>query len=310
MDTRGVNVSLPLYYFLAITAVNILISWALYLPYRVAQLHFITVANMAISGYTAGYLVMTLHLPFGLALAAGFLLGGLIGYIVALFIGDAPTFSVVIVGFTFIYITRTVIENTPAVGGTMGMFGLPSIGGDPAVHRFVILGLLYGMVLLVGFMLHRFEHSSLGRAASAVFADKELAASLGIDSRRLGILLQTFSCTVAGGSGVLYGFIFKSFHLDFFSFHLVGITMTIIFVGGYATLWGTVVAAPLLYGVPLLFPPAIASWRIVIYGALLILVLMLKPEGLITRRLVLRVESFFSKKKNPANKTTYKEVGP
>ena len=301
--------SLPLYYFLAITAVNILISWALYLPYRVAQLHFITVANMAISGYAAGYLVMSLHLPFGFALAAGFLLGGLIGYIVALFIGDAPTFSVVIVGFTFIYITRTVIENTPAVGGTMGMFGLPSIGGDPAVHRFVILGLLYGMVLLVGFMLHRFEHSSLGRAASAVFVDKELAASLGIDSRRLGILLQTFSCTVAGGSGVLYGFIYKSFHLDFFSFHLVGITMTIIFVGGYATLWGTVVAAPLLYGVPLLFPPAIASWRIVIYGALLILVLMLKPEGLITRRFVLRVESFFSKKKNQTNKiTTYKEV--
>ena len=42
----------------------------------------------------------------------------------------------------------------------------------------------------------------------------------------------------------------------------------------------TVLSAPVLYGVPLLFPPEIASWRIVIYGALLILVLVLKPEGL------------------------------
>jgi branched-chain amino acid transport system permease protein len=294
-------VSLPLYYYLSITAVNILMSWALYVPYRMAHLHFITVANMAISGYAAGYLVMDLHVPFGVALVVGFLLGGLIGYVVSLFIGDAPTFAVVIVGFTFIYITRTVIENTPAVGGTMGMFGLPNIGGSPSLHRLVILGILYGLVVLVGFLIYRFDHCSLGRAASAVFVDKDLAVSLGIDIRRLGILLQTFSCTLAGGSGVLYGFIYRSFHLDFFTFHLVGIAMTIIFVGGYATMWGTVLAAPLLYGVPLLFPPEIASWRIVIYGALLIVVLVLKPEGFITRRSVYRVEGFLSQRRKRLN---------
>jgi branched-chain amino acid transport system permease protein len=296
-------VSLALYYYLSITAVNILMSWALYVPYRMAHLHFITVANMAISGYTAGYLVMALHVPFALALAVGFVLGGLIGYLVSLFIGDAPTFAVVIVGFTFIYITRTVIENLPAVGGTMGMFGLPNIGGSPSVHRFVILGILYGLVVLVGFLIHRFDHGSLGRAASAVFVDKDLAVSLGIDIRKLGILLQTFSCALAGGSGVLYGFIYRSFHLDFFTFHLVGITMTIIFVGGYATMWGTVLAAPLLYGIPLLFPPEIASWRIVIYGALLILVLVLKPEGFITRRSVHCVEDFLSPTRRKLNKS-------
>jgi branched-chain amino acid transport system permease protein len=295
-------VSLPLYYFLAITAVNILLSWTLYLPYRVAQLHFITVANMAISGYTAGYLVLTFHVPFGWALVLGFVLGGAIGFLVSLFIGDAPTFAVVIVGFAFIYITRTVIQNIPAVGGTMGMFGLPDIGGSPSIHRFVIITVLYGLIVLVGFIIHRFDHSSLGRAASAVFVDKELALSLGVDIRKLGMLLQTFSCMVAGGSGVLYGFIFKSFDLGFFSFSLVGIAMTIIFVGGYATMWGTVLAAPVLYGVPLLFPPAVASWRIVIYGTLLILVLVVKPEGLITRRFVYRVEAFLSRwRKKPNN---------
>src|SRR5512136_2409133 len=272
-------------------------SWALYVPYRMAHLHFIVVANMAISGYTAAYLVLSLHLPFGLALLAGFALGAAVGFLVALFIGDAPTFAVVIVGFTFIYITRTVIENMPAVGGTMGMFGLPNIGGTPSVHRFVIIGILYGLVVLVGFLIHRFDHCSLGRAASAVFVDKDLAVSLGIDIRKLGILLQTFSCTLAGGSGVLYGFIYRSFHLDFFTFHLVGITMTIIFIGGYTTMWGTVLAAPLLYGIPLLFPPEIASWRIVIYGALLILVLVLKPEGIITPRFVYTIETILSRKR-------------
>jgi branched-chain amino acid transport system permease protein len=288
-------VPLPLYYFLSITAVNILMSWAIYLPYRVTNLHFIVVANMAISGYMAGFLVMNLHVPFGVALLAGFALGGLVGYVVSLFIGDAPTFAVVIVGFTFIYITRTVVENMKVIGGTLGMFGLPSIGGSPAAHRWIIIAILYGLVLLVGFLIHRFDHSRLGRAASAVFVDKDLAASLGVDRKKLGMLVQTFSCTIAGGCGVLYGFIYRSFHLDFFSFHLVGIFMTTIFVGGYTTLWGSLILTPILYGVPLLFPSAIQSWRIVIYGALLILVLVLKPEGFVTRRRVHSIETFLSR---------------
>jgi len=289
--------SLALYYFLTIAAIYILMSWGLYLPYRVAHLHFLTVANMLISGYLAGYMVQTLHVPFSLALIAGFAAGGIIGYIVSRFIGDAPTFTVVIVGFTFIYISRTAVENIKAVGATMGMFGLPAVGGSPAMHRLTLLILLYAMVVVVGFLIYRFEHSRLGRAASTVFVDKDLATSMGVDIKRLGRLLQTFSSLLAGGCGVIYGFIYRSFHLDFFTFHLVGIFMTVIFVGGYATLWGTVLAAPALYGLSLILPPEVASWRIVIYGAILIAVLVLKPEGFITRRLAHKLETTLSRRR-------------
>jgi branched-chain amino acid transport system permease protein len=177
------------------------------------------------------------------------------------------------------------------------MFGLPLVAGSPAAHRWALLALLYALVLLVGFLIHRFEHSRLGRAASAIFVDKDLATSFGVDIKKLGSLLQVFSSLVAGGCGVIYGFLYRSFHLDFFTFHLVGLFMTIIFVGGYATMWGTVVAAPVLYGLTLLFPPAVASWRIVIYGAILVSVLVLKPEGFITRRLVLNLERLLSSKR-------------
>ena len=287
--------SLALYYFLAIAAVYILLSWCLYLPYRVAHLHFITVANMLISGYLAGYLVQTFQVPFALALALGFAAGGLVGYLVSLFIGDAPTFTVVIVGFTFIYISRTAVENIKAVGGTLGMFGLPLVAGSPALHRLTLLILLYVLVVVVGFLIYRFEHSRLGRAAAAVFVDKDLATSLGVDIKRLGRLLQTFSSLLAGGCGVIYGFIYRSFHLDYFTFHLVGIFMTVIFVGGYATMWGCVLAAPALYGLTLILPQEVASWRIVIYGAILIAVLLLKPEGFVTRRLARKLETTLSR---------------
>jgi len=289
--------SLALYYFLSITAIYILMSWGLYLPYRVAHLHFLTVANMLISGYLAGYMVQSLGLPFVVALLAGFVAGGLLGYIVSLFIGDAPTFTVVIVGFTFIYISRTAVENIKAVGATMGMFGLPTIAATPVMHRWTILIILYALVLVVGFLIYRFEHSRLGRAASVVFVDKDLATSMGVDIKRLGRLLQTFSSLVAGGCGVMYGFMYRSFHLDFFTFHLVGIFMTVIFVGGYSTMWGTVIAAPALYGLSLILPPQVASWRIVIYGSILIAVLVLKPEGFITRRFAHRLETTLSRRR-------------
>ncbi len=272
-------------------------TWAIYLPYRVTHLHFITIANMAISGYLAGFLVMTMNVPFFWALLIGFALGGLIGYLVSLFMGDAPTFAVVIIGFTFIYISRTVIENIPAIGGTMGMFGLPNVGSSPSEHRIIILAILYALVVVVGFFIHRFDNSRIGRAASAIFVDKDLATSLGIDIKKMGQLLQVFSCFIAGGVGVLYGFIYKSFHLDFFTFHLVGVFMTAIFVGGYTTMWGSLLAAPILYGVPLLFPAEIQSWRIVIYGVILVLVLVLKPEGFITRKFVHNIGIRLSRKR-------------
>ena len=197
--------SLPLYYFLAISAVYVLMSWALYLPYRVAHLHFLTVANMAISGYLAGWLVMTLGFPFWLALLIGFAAGGLLGFIVAQFIGDAPTFAVVIVGFTFIYITRTVIENTEAVGGTLGMFGLPAITGNPVGHRWVLLAILLFLVVLVGFLIHRFERSRLGRAAAAIFVDKDLAASSGWTSSGWGSWSRPSPACWPGGAGSCTG---------------------------------------------------------------------------------------------------------
>lgn len=287
--------SLATYYFLAISAIYILMSWGLYLPYRIAHLHFLTVANMLISGYLAGFLVQNLGLPFAVGLIAGFAAGGVVGYLVSLFIGDAPTFTVVIVGFTFIYISRTVVENIKAVGATMGMFGLPLVAGSPSMHRWTILIMLFALVVIVGFLIYRFEHSRLGRGASAVFAGKELATSTGVDIKKLGRLVQTFSSLIAGGCGVMYGFMYRSFHLDYFTFHLVGIFMTVIFVGGYATMWGTLVAAPALYGLSLVLPPAVASWRIVIYGAILITVLVLKPEGFITRRFAYKIENTFSR---------------
>lgn len=278
--------SLPLYYFLAITAVYILMTWAIYLPYRVAHLHFMVVANMAIGGYFGGYAAINWHWPFLAVFASGFLIGALISFIVSIAIGDAPTFAVVIVGFTFIYITKTAIENWDAVGSTMGMFGIPLV-------KHVLL-YAYLFVLATGFFIYRFDHSRLGRASSAIFIQRELAASFGVNTKHLGMFLQTWAGAIGGATGVLYGFIMNSLFPDFFTFPIIGTTMTMLFLGGYTTMWGPLIAAPILWGAPLLLPTAVASWRQVIYGILLIVILLLRPEGAVTRQFIAKIRySFF-----------------
>lgn len=283
--------SLPLYYFLATTAVYILVSWSFYLPYRVGQLHFMTVANMTISGYFGAIAALYWNWPFALVFLAGIGIGALVGYVTSNAIGDAPCFAVVIVGFTFIFITKTVVENIEFLGGAYGLFGLPGL------NKTVLLIVAYGFVVLIGILIYRFDHSMLGRAASALFIDKTLAGSFGVNPKHLGMLLQSWASAIGGAAGVLYIYCMRSLSPEYFTFHLLGACMTMLFVGGYATQWGVVLAAPLLYGVPLLFPPEIASWRIVIYGVLLIIVLVLKPEGIITRRFVHKVEHSFSQNK-------------
>jgi len=256
-------------------------TWALYLPYRVAHLHFIVVANMAISGYFGGYAAINWNWPFLLILAAGFIIGAVIAFIVSIAIGDAPTFAVVIVGFTFIYITKTVIENWEALGSTMGMFGIPIVD-----H---VLLWAYLFVLVTGFLIYRFDNSRLGRAASAIFVNRELATSFGVNTKHLGMFLQTWAGAIGGATGVLYAFIMNSLFPDFFTFHIIGITMTMLFLGGYTTMWGPLLAAPVLWGLPLLLPQEVASWKMIIYGVLLIVILLVRPEGAITRQVATRV---------------------
>jgi len=294
--------SLTLFYFLGIAAIYILMSWAIYIPYRMGQLHFMTVANMAISAYFAAVATLSWGWPFWLVLIAGTLLGALIGWIASFAIGDAPCFAVVIVGFTLIYLTKTIIENTEALGGPLGIFSIPKIiEGTSAANRHVILIIVYLLVLLVGYLIYRMDHSRLGRAASSIFIDRELATTFGVNVKKMGMFLQTFGSAIGGMSGVMYLFIMRAISPNHFTFHLIGVCMTMLFVGGYTTQWGVLIAAPLLWGIPLILPESVQSWKIVIYGVLLISVLVVKPEGFITR-------PFLSKISHRIQKILFKKV--
>jgi branched-chain amino acid transport system permease protein len=305
-------VSAALANYLTITGIFILCTWAIYLPYRMGQLHFMMIANMVMSAYFgavfSGAVVsgsqvqsainLNLHWPFFAILLCGVLLSALLGFLVSLAIGDAPCFAVVIVGFTFMYLTKAVAENTTALGRTFGMFRVPRVieGLSSAENRLFMVILVYFFVLLVGFLIFRFDRSKLGRAASSIFIDRDLAVSLGVNVKKMGILLQTSSSALGGLAGILYLYTLRAISPSFITFHNVGLFMTMLFVGGYTTQWGPLLAVPILWGVPLIIPESLQVWKNVFYAVILIVILMLKSEGIVTRPLLRRVRRFFVKK--------------
>ena len=281
------------YYFLSFTAINILMCWAFYLPYRVGQLHHLVVSCMMASAYFAGYAARQWSWPFALILLVGTAIGMLLCLIPSFAIGDAPCFTVVIVGLTVLFILKTAIENTRALGGTMGFFGIPQVNN--------LLPMVYLFLVLAGLLLYLIDNSRLGRAASMVFVDKDAARALGVDVKRLGMLFQIIAGGFAGLAGTLYAFLIGSLFPEFFNLGVIGTLMCMLFVGGHSTMWGVVISVPVFQGLHLILPSAVASWLQVIYAVTLIVVILVLPGGLITKRMLVKVGERFRAKPQTAS---------
>lgn len=261
----------------------------MYLPYRVGHLHFLPITIMAICAYFSGIAFREWHWPFLVTLASCILIGFLISFMVSLLIGDAPSFAVVIVGLTFLFIVKTVIENWDWLGGSIGLFGIPPI-------RYLI-SWTYLLLAGIGCLVFLVENSQLASKATVIFGDKKLAASLGIESKQIAIFFHSFSGILSGLAGILYVSLIGGVTADFFGFGMIGTLMAMLFTGGSSTMWGVVLTAPLLGGIPILLPDVLVSYKQVIYGGLLIMMICFRPQGLIDRKQIFALGKLFQKNK-------------
>lgn len=270
------------YLFTYISIVYLLLGWALYLPYRLRQLHFLAVACSVVGAYVGAVAMLNFAVPWWLALPLVALIGALVGFLVSLIVAEAPTFTVVIVGLTALIIVRTIASNTPYLGSSLGLFGLP------AVNRGALMVVAVGLALATILCMWLFERSTLGLAARAAYSSRGLVAAQGYSIPRLGRLLQTVSCGLGATAGFLYILPFRNLFPGFFDFGFLGTVVTMLFVGGHGTPYGLFISVPVLWGLSFVLPDSIENLRLVIYAVALIVVLVFRPEGLLTRRLVVR----------------------
>jgi branched-chain amino acid transport system permease protein len=155
-----------------------------------------------------------------------------------------------------------------------------------------------GMVLLVLFINVRVRDSRLGRAWIAVREDEVAAASMGVPLVRTKLLSYALGAALGGMSGAFLGSYLTNITSDSFQFAFSIYVLAMIILGGLGSIWGVVLGAialtyinytlipDTLNGLPGTFGLdfQLADLSFGIFGFLLVIMMVLRPEGLLPER--------------------------
>ena len=257
------------------------------------------VAFFAVGGYTTAVLTspnspgFSPELPWPVALIVVVLLTGLVG----LFIG-APVIRMrgdylAIVTLGFGEIIRLLFLSdwlSGWFGGAQGITNIPGVnvgiatvkGTDPR-SVFLLVLVFCGIAIYVSW---RLENSRLGRAWMAIREDEDVAEAMGVNTTNTKLMAFVVGAVLASFSGAIFsakvGSIFPTSFLMLVSI----IILVVVIVGGMGNITGVIVGALVLIGVlggpkqPGLLQE-FSQFKLLIYGALLVWMMLKRPEGLV-----------------------------
>jgi len=239
-------------------------------------------AFFGVGAYTAAILATTMRWPFAADVAAAVLAAALVAALVGvpLFRLAEHAFAVGTLGLALV---ASVVANNwvEVTRGPLCITGIPkptlagfAITTLPAYY-WLALATLAGVALLYrGLTTFR-----LGRAFHAVRDNEPLAGAAAINPLKYRLLAFTIAAGLAGGIGALYVHYLSVMCPEEMTVALTVNLLVIVFLGGVGSLRGVLVGAVLFTALPEVLRLA-PTWRLVIYGALLLLVVIRSPGGL------------------------------
>lgn len=190
------------------------------------------------------------------------------------------TFSFLIVAY-YVAINWTSLTNGPLglIGVPAASFTLPGVGRIDALGSGTALELALAGLLLAGLAVWRVMATTAGRAWRALRDNEELAASIGVPPTRYALAGLTVSAALGGLAGSLYAQYIAIVTPEIFAFgHMVDVLLMVV-IGGTGTFFGPIVGAFIVISVPE-FLRAIDSWRLPIFGLILVATILFAPRGL------------------------------
>jgi branched-chain amino acid transport system permease protein len=169
----------------------------------------------------------------------------------------------------------------PVIGGAQGLLFIPK----PQIGPLVLAGpqqlyyLILAACLLTLFVSFRLNNSRIGRQWMALREDEDVAGAMGIDTMKTKLLAFTISAASGGLAGAIFAVKLGTIFPHSFNLLISVNTLSVILVGGMGSIPGIIVGALALIGLPELLRE-FAEFRLLIYGALLIVMMLLRPEGL------------------------------
>jgi branched-chain amino acid transport system permease protein len=247
------------------------------------------VAFFAIGAYTMGLLTSTGDLGVAgisfwvavpIAIAVSVFAGIILGIPVLRMRGDY--LAIVTLGFgEIIRILALSDLLKPYIGGAQGVLNIPNpVIGFP---RFMVSPQWFFYIILAGcaiawFVSSRLSEARLGRQWMAMREDEDVAEAMGIRLVSTKLLAFALGAAFSGLSGAIFAPKLTSIFPHSFQLLISINVLAIIIVGGMGSLPGVVVGSIILVGLPELLRE-FAEYRLLIYGALLVVMMLVRPEG-------------------------------
>jgi branched-chain amino acid transport system permease protein len=240
-------------------------------------------AFYAIGAYTYAILSTSYGLSFwpgmalGVLVAAGF--AAVLGAPILKLRGDY--FAIVTLGLG--EITRIVLNNWDRMtGGPNGISKInrPVIAGYTLHTALDYYYLILVIVIITIFAMHRLISSRIGRAWIAIREDEVAAEAMGINTFRLKLLAFVLGSAWAGLAGVFFAAKMAFVSPESFTFFESVLILCMVVLGGMGSIPGIILGALLLIGLPEVFRD-FQDYRMLAFGAALVLMMIFRPQGLL-----------------------------
>lgn len=248
------------------------------------------VAFYAIGAYTMGVLIstgelgvaqMSFWVALPIAVGAAVLAGILLGIPVLRMRGDY--LAIVTMGFGEIIRVLAISDAlAPAIGGAQGILNIPKaelfgfrFAGPEQLYYLIMAG-----CLLAVFVSTRLHDSRIGRAWIAIREDEDVAEAMGIPLVKHKLMAFGVGAAFSGLSGAIFATKLGSIFPHSFNLLISINVLCLIIVGGMASIPGVVAGAFVLIGLPELLR-TFGEYRYLLYGALLVVMMLVRPEGFI-----------------------------
>ena len=245
---------------------------------------------MAIGAYTAAILTVQYEIHFIGAIIAGGIVAMIFAYLIGIptlkLVGDYYTIASLGLGEAI----RLVIENWESV--TRGARGYPGI------ENYSSMSVAVGFLLVMGAGMFFLVNSNYGRAFKACRDDYVAASLLGFNTARFRVFSLAISGFYCGVSGALLGGFMSFIQPVMFDMAKSTELVSIVVFGGLGSMSGCLIGTTILTLVTELFRP-ISQYRMLVYGLVLVLVMVLRPEGIMGTNELTKdyIKGIFSRRK-------------
>jgi branched-chain amino acid transport system permease protein len=264
-------------YIILTLSLNLIIGYA-------GQVSLGHAAFYGIGAYASALVSLHWHLPFPAAALAAMLVAGLCGLALGLPTLRLKEDYLAIVTLGFGVIVDLVFLNLEITGGPDGLPGIPPphFFGVSFREPWVYLILVMVIVLLVLGATVRLVDSYHGRALRAIRDHEITAQVMGINTPAYKVLIFTLAAALAGLAGSLYAHYITFINPESFGLHTSILILAMVVLGGMGSIPGSVLGAVILTILPELLRQ-VHAYQDLVYGALLVGLLILRPEGILGR---------------------------